>query len=178
MNTQIPYVFNQLTCHLPKDIFDRLVKKYGGNAYVKEFTCWRHLLVMIWAQLTLRRSLRDIVTSLLAHIDKLYRMGIGKSISRNNIAAANAGRDVSIYRDFAHVMMERAAHIGVRDELLPLIAHRFGLSGFFAIDSSTVSLDLRRFPWSVPQKDWGGIKLHTMYDLVRSVPRMCLAVRF
>lgn len=64
--TQIPYIFNQLHSYLPRDKFDRLVKKYNGNAYIINYTCWNHLLVMMWAQLTSRRSLRDIETSIRA----------------------------------------------------------------------------------------------------------------
>ena len=67
---QIPYVFNQITAFIPKDFFDRLVKRCSGNRSVKGYTCWNHLLVMIWAQLTSRRSLRDIESSLRAHSDK------------------------------------------------------------------------------------------------------------
>lgn len=171
---QIPYIFNQITAHIPKDFFDRLVRKYGGNRFVKGYTCWNHLLVMMWAQLTSRRSLRDIESSLRAHSDKTYRLGIGSRISRNNIAHANACPDLSIYRELAQEMMRRVGRISVKDDVLAMIAEAFSLNGFFAIDSSTVSLDMRRHPWSVPQKEWGGIKLHTMYDLLREVPRMCM----
>ena len=173
--TQIPYIFNQLTQWLPRDKFDRLVKQYKGNAYVKDFSCWKHLLVMIWAQLTSRRSLRDIETSLRAHSDKLYRMGMGRHVSRNNIANANAKRDVAIYRGLAQEMMRLATSAKIRDRHLERIAAEFSLNGFFAIDSSTVSLDLARHPWCKPQKGgFGGVKLHTMYDIMREVPRMCL----
>lgn len=171
---QIPYVFNQLTAFIPKHIFDRLVVRFGGNDYVKSFTCWNHLLVMIWAQLTSRRSLRDIETSLRAHYDKTYRMGMGRSISRNTIANANARRDVAIYRQMASVMMELASGTSAKDDTLRRMASTFKLSGFFAVDSSTVSLPLNGFPWSVPQKGWGGIKIHTMFDLLRNTPRMCV----
>ena len=172
--SQTMYVFNQLTQWLPKDTFDRLVARYNGNAHVKSYTCWRHLLVMLWAQLTSRRSLRDIEVSLRAHADKLYRMGIGTGISRNNIANANARRDVAIYRELAQTMMERAASVVSRDRMLEDIARRFSLEGFFAVDSSTVSLDIGRHSWCVPQKGVGGVKLHTLYDVMRKVPRMCL----
>lgn len=171
---QIPYVFNQLCSFLPRDIFDRLVAKFHGNASVKHYTCWNHLLVMIWAQLTNRRGLRDIVSSLQAHSDKIYRMGMGKSVSRNNISHANATRDVAIFREFAHAMMKRSSGVAVTDGILKDIGEAFRLTGFFAVDSSTVSLDLRRFRWSAPQEDCGGVKLHTMYDLMRNVPRFCL----
>lgn len=83
--TQTPYIFNQLVQLIPRDKFDRIVKRHHGNAYVKGFSCWNHLLVLLWAQLTSRRSLRDIETSLRAHADKLYRLGMGRHISRNNI---------------------------------------------------------------------------------------------
>lgn len=171
---QIPYVFSQLVARLPKDIFDRLVKKHSGNAYVKSFTCWNQLLVMIWAQITNRRSLRDIEISLNAHSDKLYRMGIGKSVRRNTIANANALRDVAIFRELAQEMMRRASKIAVRDKVLKEICDEFELYGFFAVDSSTVSLNLAKYRWTVPQKGVGGIKLHTMFDLLRKVPSICM----
>ena len=171
---QIPYIFNQLTSYIPRDFFDRLVKKYNGNRYVKDYHCWNHLAVMLWAQLTGRESLRDIESTLRAHCDKLYRMGMGLHISRNNISNANAKRDVGIFRELAQEMMARTSRLSVKDPILPMIGESFGISGFFAIDSTTVSLELNKFSWSVPQKDWGGVKVHTMYDLLRNVPRMCM----
>lgn len=170
---QTPYIFNQLVSFLPKDYFDRLVKKYNGNAYVKNYSCWNYLLVMVWAQLTGRRSLRDIETSLRAHSDKTYRMGIGSTVCRSNIAKANAIRNVTIFREFSQEMMRRASGISVKDDTLERIARAFHLAGFFAIDSSSVSLKLSRFPWSEPQEGSGGVKLHTMYGLMRKVPRLC-----
>jgi len=171
---QIPYVFNQLSRFIDRDYFEILVSRYHGNQYVKEFSCWNHLLVMIWAQLTSRRSLRDIEVSLRAHGDKLYRMGIGKHISRNNISYANSKREVAIYRELAQRMMQKAACIRLRNPQLEELSCLFSISGFFAIDSSSIKFDLNRYPWSVPQQGVGGIKLHTMYDLLREVPRMCL----
>ena len=171
---QIPYIFNQLTSYIPRDIFDRLVKKYNGNRYVKDYHCGNHLAVMLWAQLTGRESLRDIESTLRAHNDKLYRMGMGLHISRNNISNANAKRDVGIFRELAQEMMARTSRLSVKDPVLSMIGESFGISGFFAIDSTTVSLELNKFSWSVPQKGWGGVKVHTMYDLLRNAPRMCM----
>lgn len=129
---------------------------------------------MMWAQLTSRRSLRDIETSIRAHSDKSYRLGFELNISRNNIAYANSKRSVAIYRKFAQKIMFRASKISIKDKSLKEIADVFGLNGFFAVDSSTVSLGLKKFKWSVPQEGYGGVKFYTMYDLLRNVPRMCL----
>lgn len=172
--SQTPYIFNQLISFIPRKAFDWLVTKHNGNAYVKNYTCWSHLLVMLWAQLTSRCSLRDLETSLHAHSDKLYRMGIGLNVSRNNIANSNAKRNVAIYRGIAERMMDAAARLGVRDAGLARVIRDARLQGLFAIDSSSVSLELGKSPWSIPQEGVGGVKFHTMYDLLRQVPRMCL----
>ena len=70
--------------------------------------------------------------------------------------------------------MQRSSKIKVRDEILDLISKAFAVSGFIAIDSTKVYLDLRKFNWSVPQRDLGGIKIHTMFDLLRQVPLLGL----
>ena len=101
-------------------------------------------------------------------------MGIGKHISRNNISHANTKREVAIYRELAQRMMQKATCIRFRDPQLEELSCLFSISGFFAIDSSSIKFDLNRYPWSVPQQGVGGIKLHTMYDLLREVPKMCL----
>ena len=48
------YVFAQLVEFLNNDKFRRVVTKYGGDRYVKHFTCWNQLLVMMFGQLTNR----------------------------------------------------------------------------------------------------------------------------
>ena len=53
------YIFSQICEFLPKRMFDRLVDKYKGNKYVKSFTCWNHLLVLVFGQLSNRDGLRD-----------------------------------------------------------------------------------------------------------------------
>lgn len=172
---QVAYIFNQLCSLLPRDHFEYLVKKHEGNSYMKTYSCWNHFLVMLWAQLTGRESLRDIESSLRAHKDKLYRLGMGKNISRNNLSHANATREVSIYRDFAQKVMNiTLSQVGTEEKELFTLSDGFNLSGLFAVDSSTVYLDLTKFNCSVPQRGRGGIKLHTLYDILREVPVLCL----
>ena len=172
---QNAYIFNQLHSLLPHDHFEYLVKKHGGNAYVKSYSCWNHYLVMLWAQLSGRESLRDIESSLRVHREKLYRLGKGRDISRNNISYANSTREVAIFREFAQRVMDMSLkRIKADGSLLSNLSEGCHLSGFFAMDSSTVHLDRDRFRWSVPQKGMGGIKLHTLYDILRETPALCL----
>ena len=51
-------IFLQLTDHLSRRTFRRLVKRYNANHRVRSFTCWEQFLAMAFAQLTYRESLR------------------------------------------------------------------------------------------------------------------------
>lgn len=66
------YVFSQLLDFLDKDVFLRISNKYNGNRYVKSFTCWNQLAVMMFGQLSNRESLRDLVLATQAHANKVY----------------------------------------------------------------------------------------------------------
>ena len=46
------YVFAQLLDFIDKDVFLRLANKYDGNRYVKQFTCWNQLAVLMFGQLS------------------------------------------------------------------------------------------------------------------------------
>ena len=52
-------VFSQIIRHLPRYEFNQCVERYQGNRKVHSFSCWEHLLCMLFAQLTYRESLRD-----------------------------------------------------------------------------------------------------------------------
>lgn len=58
------YVFTQLMDFLPRKYFEWLVKKYDGNKYVKSFTCWNYLLVLLFGQLSNREGLRDLIVTI------------------------------------------------------------------------------------------------------------------
>lgn len=162
------YVFSQICDFLPRDQFEWFVKKYDGNKYVKSFSCWNHLLVMIFGQLTIRESLRDLICSLNAHKSKFHHLGFGKSVTRSNLSKANEVRDVRIFEDMANLMIKTARskrfgtnYAGIDD---------FLDGNVYAFDSSTISLCLNTFWWSRLHHDKGGVKLHTLYDVKTDVP--------
>ena len=69
-------VFSQVMDHLPMHVFRRCVQHYHGNRRVRSFRCLDQYLIMVFAQLTYRESLRDIEACLRAQKSKLYHMGI------------------------------------------------------------------------------------------------------
>ena len=98
MNTG-KYIFAQLIEFLPQRIFDRIVIKYEGNKYVKHFTCWNQLIVMMFGQLSNRDSLRDLTSIISAHSNKTYHLGFGKNVTRSNLAKVNERREPLIFEE-------------------------------------------------------------------------------
>lgn len=158
-----PFVFTQLTKFLNRSYFNDLVRKYKGDRYVKAFTCWNQLLTLMFGQLTNRLSMRDLIAALEAHQSKCYHLGVGKRITRSNLAKANENRDYRIFEDFAFYMMAEARR--------KRIDHIFQLDGnIYAFDSTTISLCLSVFEWAKFRKHKGGIKVHTLFDVETQVP--------
>lgn len=157
------YVFAQMVEFLDNYKFLRIVKKYDGNKYVKHFTCWNQLLTLMFGQLCNRESLRDLIVALNAHQEKCYHLGVGKHVTRSNLAKANENRDYCIFEDFAFHMISEARKKRVNDI--------FKLNGnVYAFDSTTIDLCLKLFPWANFSTYKGGIKIHTLYDVETQVP--------
>ena len=162
--SQGQYVFTQLCSFLPKRIFDCLVYKYEGNKWVKSFTCWHHLLVMLFGQLSNRKSMRDLIVTLNADRFKFYRLGLGKSVTRSNLSKANEVREARIFKEYADRLIDIARR------------KRNGLKEFFvknkvfAFDSTTISLCLSVYWWTKMHHTKGGVKAHTLYDVKTDVP--------
>ena len=157
------YVFAQLVEFLDCFKFRRIVAKYHGDKYIKSFSCWNQLLVMMFGQLAKSESLRDLIIALEAHWRKLYHLGMGKSVTRSNLAKANEQRDYRIFEDFAYHLVAE-----VRSKSTERI---FGFDGHvYAFDSTTIDLCLEVFEWAKFRKHKGGIKVHTLYDIEAQVP--------
>lgn len=160
---QDQYVFSQLVTFIDRSKFNRIVAKYGGDRYVKHFTCWNQLLVMMFGQLTNRESLRDLIVIIEAHRNKCYHLGFGKHVTKSNLAKANQNRDYRIFEEFAYYLVGEARKRRITDI--------FKLGGnVYAFDSTTVDLCLSVFWWARFRKNKGGIKIHTLYDIETQVP--------
>ena len=158
------YVFSQLvSVALDRNHFNYLVRKYEGDKYVKHFTCWNQLLVMMFGQLCNRESLRDLINAVTAHQKKCYHLGLGKHVSKTNLAYANSNRDYRIFEEYAYYLIAEARKKRATDI--------FQLGGnVYAFDSTTIDLCLSVFWWAKFRKHKGGIKVHTLYDVETQVP--------
>jgi len=158
-------VFAQLIEHLPHKEFQKCVARYSGDKYAKSFSCWDQYLAMAFAQLTYRESLRDIETCLNSVGGKLYHMGFRSSLARSTLADANELRDWRIYADFAQTLMATARRLYARDPMGVDLDQ-----SLYALDSTTIDLCLKLFPWARFRQRKAAVKMHTLLDLRGNIP--------
>ena len=162
-------VFAQLLDFLPKYEFDKCVARYNGNFRIRKLPAYEQFLVLAFAQLTWRESLRDIETCLASFGSKLYHSGIRQPTARSTLADANEKRDWRIFADFAHVLIRQATTLYAGEP--------FGVelqAAAYALDSTTIDLCLSLFPWATFCCGKAGIKLHTLLTLQGNFPTVII----
>jgi len=158
-------VFAQLLELLPRRAFQSAIQRYGGEKKLRRFSCMDQLLCMVFAQLTGRSSLRETVSCLRALGTRRYHCGIRATPARSTLAQANERRDFRIFMDTALAMIAAAQlTLPVDADLQRLQIHAF------AIDSTTIDLCLKLFPWAKFRRHKAGVKAHTMIDLRVGIP--------
>lgn len=165
MNTGKAVLAQIMDC-VSKYDFNKCVDKYNGNYKVKTFTCWEQFIVMSFAQLTYRESLRDIEACLQAISNKLYHCGVKSKVSKSTLADANENRDWRIYADFAQKLIIEARGLYKDDNDFNIEIDEIA----YALDSTTIDLCLSLFPWAKFRKKKAAVKMHTLLDLRGSIP--------
>lgn len=151
--------------YLPRHSFRKCVKKYNGNYKVRSFSCWEQYLVMAFAQLTYRESLRDIETCLRAMKNKLYHIGLQSNVSRSTLADANEKRDWRIFADFAMILINQAKELYKDEKFFNELD-----ATIYALDSTTIDLSLSLFPWAKFRTTKAAVKIHTLLNLQNNIP--------
>jgi hypothetical protein len=159
------FVFSQFLEFLPRWHLRQAIARHQGNRRLRSFTCHDQLVVMIFAQLTFRESLRDIENCLRGFPEKLYHIGVKGTVARATLADANEKRCWRIWADLAEVLIAEARSL-YADE-------RFGLrlkDSVYAFDTTTIDLCLTLFPWYRFRRKKSAVKLHTLLDLRGNIP--------
>lgn len=146
--------------------FKRCVDRYSGDFRTRKFTYSEHFLVMSFAQLTARESLRDIENSLTAFSSKLYHSGLRSATAKSTLAEANEKRNWKIYADYGQVLIKQARPLYADDPNFRLDIDNM----VYALDSTTIDLCLSLFPWAKFRTTKSAVKMHTLLDLRGSIP--------
>ena len=159
---QVNTIMSELLRIFPRYEFEKLEEQYNGNYYTKYFTGWQQLIVLLFAQIGGKDSLREIETSLNMHQSKWYHLGL-KGIKRSTLSDAMGNRSYKIFESVFYKLLEKCR------SLTPHHKFRFK-NPLLTLDSTVIDLCLSIFPWAVFRKRKGAIKLHYLYDHSGSLP--------
>ena len=155
-------IFNQLLKMLPREQFEQDVARKQANRYTKHFTAWNQLLVNLYAQISGKKSLRDIETGLKMQQNSWYHLGLVNAV-RSTISYANSKRSYQIAENtFYHLL-------GKCRDYAPKHKFRFK-NPLYTLDSSVIDLCLSMFPWAKFRKRKGALKIHTLLDHRGTIP--------
>jgi hypothetical protein len=168
---QVASLFNQLLQHFPRTEFASLVKKNEAERCAKGFGCWTQLVSMLFCQLAHADSLREICNGLSCCLGKLVHLGIAKAPNKSTLSYANEHRPAKLYEDLFYTALNR-----FRDEEgLGQRKKKFRFKNkLLSLDSTTISLCLKLFPWAKFRRAKGGVKAHVLLDHDDYLPRYVL----
>ncbi|MBI5882350.1 MAG: DUF4372 domain-containing protein [Elusimicrobia bacterium] len=135
-----------------------------ADRYVKKFSTWNQLVVLLYAQASGKTSLRDIQNGMASQANHLYHLGLPSAIPKSTLSDANRSRDYRIYEDLFHRLRARCRQLAPR--------HKFKFKNpVFILDSTFVDLCVRALPWAKHSRRRGAIKMHFGMDADRDIPR-------
>lgn len=154
-----PSILTSLLKPIDRRQFAALVERCEGDAYDKSFTSWKHLVALIYAQLTHADSLRALEVSFNANSNHHYHLGVG-ALARSTLSDANTRRPPGV---FAGVFTMLA---GMADRQ----TRRSGAEMIRLIDSSPIPLG-KLCDWAKWNGRIRGMKMHVVYDPNADIPR-------
>jgi hypothetical protein len=162
-------VFNQIIKFFDKSEIKKTAKKHDAERYVKKFTTYHHLVVMLFVALEGYQSIREVILGLLANAHKLSHLGLSYLVRRSTFSEANQRRTSKVFGDI-YMGVYRKYSSGLADSRLS----DADMKRLYIMDSTTMSLfkDILKGVGRNPKngKKKGGIKAHTIIKASENVP--------
>jgi hypothetical protein len=149
-------ILNQIAAFFPRHDFERLAKTHHQGQKFRSFSRWSQCVAMLIAQLSGRKSLRDLTDNINAQGRRIYHLGM-RRISRASLARVNENQPYELYKCMFYALLNKCRQLSS--------GHRFKFHGkIYLLDTTTINLCLAVFPWATFRKTKGAIKLHTGLD--------------
>jgi len=163
-------VFTQLLQLIPKPLLKEIVRDNNSDRYYKRFKTYEHLVTMLYTCFHSCKSLREVVTGMMACTTKLNHLGVACIPRRSTLSEANANRSEQVFSQLYHRLYQ---YYYPDSPILSKLEKRL-----FIFDSTTISLfsDVMRTSGMKPAgKRKGGVKAHVLIKANEDVPRfVCL----
>jgi putative transposase len=146
-----PSIFGKLLEPIRRRQFDTLVARHAGDAYIKSFPSWNHLLALVYAQFS-AVSLRGLEAGWNANRQHHYHLG-GGPLVRSTLSDANRRRPVGIFAETFSLVASQLDRQTRRD----------GAAMVKLIDATPIPLG-KLCDWAKSNGRIRGLKLHVVFD--------------
>jgi hypothetical protein len=159
-------ILGQMLDLVSRSRFEKLVKEHKTEHGAKGLRSWTQFVAMLFGQLTGQHGLRSMEQGMNSQRNGWYHMGITnteREVKRSTLSYANAHRSADLFKAvFASLLIQA--------QLLK-VSHGFRFKNpLYSIDSTTIDLCLKLFPWADFRKGKAGIKLTVKLDHQGKVP--------
>lgn len=131
-------------------------------------TSYNHLLHLIFGQLTACNSLRDISLCLNAHEKFLYHLGFRQTVNESSLSRVGVNRDYHIFEELGYLLIQKTRPLYSKERIPDVWL--FSEQDIFALDSTTISCNIKLMSWALGKYEQGAVKMHTLLDLRGSIP--------
>jgi hypothetical protein len=147
---------------LPRHVFEHQVETHAWQGpKPRKLSYWSQLVAMLYAQLSGKKSLRDLVFSLGRHRQKLYHLGITRPVKRSSLADANQQRPARIFSETYFKLLHR-----LETELGRQPGPRVKI-----MDATYVPVCDSLFPWADFMPGKSAVKLHFLIAADAGTPQ-------
>jgi len=164
-------IMNQLLMFIDKSTIRKIAAKHKADRYVKKFTTYNHLVVMIFIAFEGYHSIREAILGLLANAHKLSHLGLSYVIRRSTFSEANQRRSSKVFGDIYMSVYQKYASLLTDSRLSDTDMKRL-----YIMDSTTITLfkDILKGVGRSPKegRKKGGIKAHTIIKAEENVPHL------
>jgi len=159
-------ILGQMIALISRSGFEKLVKEHKTEHGAKGLKSWTQFVTMLFSQLSGQHGLRSIEQGMNNQRNGWYHLGITnteREVKRSTLSYANTHRNSDLFKAlFLSLLIQCESLLG---------NHGFRFKNpLYSIDSTTIDLCLKLFPWADFRKGKSGIKLTVKLDHQGKIP--------
>jgi hypothetical protein len=158
-------VLGQMLGLISRSHFEKQVTEHKTEHGAKGLRSWTQFVALLFSQLSGQHGLRSIEQAMNSQRNGWYHLGITteREVKRSTLSYANTHRSSDLFNGvFVSLLIQAQLLLG---------NHGFRFKNpLYSIDSTTIDLCLKLFPWADFRKGKGGIKLTVKLDHQGNIP--------
>jgi len=157
-------IFHELLKSIPRQQFEKIVKRHDGDKYVRQLNCWTQMIALIYTQLQNKFSLRDVEAAMSSHANLTYHLG-AKDVRRSTLSVANAKRPAALFEDVFSLLLGKLQGGGGHKKTIKEMKDVVRL-----IDATVIKLGMSSKEWAQFSDKYSCAKGHFVYDPDDNIP--------